>query len=186
MPDFCGAGASPTFIPAGRLGVRQPTVTDPVIALERKSLVRRQADPADARATAKVTPPALAQPADAVPSLDAAALANLSEAEQLSNAGQAYPQPATSPYNSAAADLHHMQILPVEYDSETAASHHFVFVDAPFGKRALRLDPNMSIRKPTAFLLGKGDIHGKSGEFDVNIALDVPVDFPRAKFRHAA
>jgi hypothetical protein len=110
-------------------------------------------------------------------------LANLSEAEQLSNAGQAYPQPATSPCNSAAADLHHMQILPVECDSETAASHHFVFVDAPFGNRALRLDPNMNIRKPTAFLLGKGD--GKSGESDVNIALEVPVDFPRAKFRHA-
>jgi DNA-binding MarR family transcriptional regulator len=32
---------------AGHLGVRQPTVTDSVIALERKGLVRRQADPAD-------------------------------------------------------------------------------------------------------------------------------------------
>ena len=58
--------------------------TDSVIALERKGLVRRQADPADARATiVKVTPEALAKPAAAVPSLAAAALADLSEAEQV-------------------------------------------------------------------------------------------------------
>src|SRR2546430_1401690 len=66
------------------LGVSQPTVTGSVIALERKGLVRRQADPVDARATiVKVIADALAQPA-AVPSLAAAALADLSEAEQAS------------------------------------------------------------------------------------------------------
>jgi hypothetical protein len=54
---FSARGLLQLFIPAGRLGVRQPTVTGPVIALERKCLVRRQADPADARVTtAKFTP----------------------------------------------------------------------------------------------------------------------------------
>ena len=48
---------------AAHLGVRQPTVTGSVIALERKGLVRRQTDPTDARATiVKATPEALANP----------------------------------------------------------------------------------------------------------------------------
>jgi DNA-binding MarR family transcriptional regulator len=129
---------------AGHLGVRQPTVTDSVIALERKGLVRRQADPADARATiVKVTPDAVARPAAAVPSLAAAALANLTEAEQAS---------LLQTLIKLIWSLQLRQAIPPQricvtckyfrpnVHPEPAEPHHCAFVDAPFGNRALRLD----------------------------------------------
>ena len=129
---------------ARHLGVRQPTVTGSVIALERKGLVRRQADPADARATiVKVTPEALAQPAAAVPSLAAAALADLSEAEQAS---------LLKTLIKLIRSLQLRQAIPPQricvtckyfrpnVHPEAAQPHHCAFVDAPFGNRALRLD----------------------------------------------
>ena len=70
---------------AGHFGARQPTVTDSVIALERKGLVCRQADLVDARAVVvKVMPNARPRKALECPSHIAAALADLSEAEQAS------------------------------------------------------------------------------------------------------
>jgi DNA-binding MarR family transcriptional regulator len=129
---------------AGHLGVRQPTVTDSVIALERKGLVRRQADPADARATiVKVTPDAVARPAAAVPSLAAAALADLTEAEQAS---------LLQTLIKLIRSLQLRQAIPPQricvtckyfrpnVHPEPAEPHHCAFVDAPFGNRALRLD----------------------------------------------
>jgi hypothetical protein len=129
---------------AGHLGVRQPTVTGSVIALERKGLVRRQADPADARATiVKVTPEAVAQPAAAVPSLAAAALADLSEAEQAS---------LLKTLIKLIRSLQLRHAIPPQricvtckyfrpnVHPEAAEPHHCAFVDAPFGNRALRLD----------------------------------------------
>jgi DNA-binding MarR family transcriptional regulator len=129
---------------AGHLGVRQPTVTDSVIALERKGLVRRQADPADARATiVKVTPDAVAQPAAAVPSLAAAALADLSEAEQVS---------LMKTLIKLIRSLQLRHAIPPQrlcitckyfrpnVHPEVAEPHHCAFVDAPFGDGALRLD----------------------------------------------
>lgn len=129
---------------AGHLGVRQPTVTDSVIALERKGLVRRQADPADARATiVKVTPEAVAQPAAAAPSLAAAALAELSEAEQTS---------LLKTLIKLIRSLQLRQAIPPQRmcitckyfrpnaHPEGMEPHHCAFVDAPFGDRALRLD----------------------------------------------
>ena len=131
---------------AGHLGVRQPTVTDSVIALERKGLVRRQADPADARATiVKVTPVAVARPAAAVPPLAAAALADLTEAEQVS---------LLKTLIKLIRSLQLRQAIPpqricvtckyfrpnVHPEPEPAEPHHCAFVDAPFGNRALRLD----------------------------------------------
>jgi DNA-binding MarR family transcriptional regulator len=129
---------------AGHLGVRQPTVTDSVIALERKGLVRRQADPADARATiVKVTPAALGQPTAAVASLAAAALADLSEAEQVS---------LLKLLIKLIRSLQLRQAIPPQrmcvtckyfrpnVHPEAAEPHHCAFVDAPFGNRALRLD----------------------------------------------
>jgi DNA-binding MarR family transcriptional regulator len=129
---------------AGHLGVRQPTVTGSVIALERKGLVRRQADPADARATiVKVTPEALAQPTAAVPSLAAAALADLGEAEQVS---------LLKTLIKLIRSLQLRQAIPPQricvtckyfrpnVHPEAAEPHHCAFVDAPFGNRALRLD----------------------------------------------
>ncbi|MGB6699445.1 MAG: MarR family winged helix-turn-helix transcriptional regulator [Methylocella sp.] len=128
----------------GYLGVRQPTVTGSVIVLERKGLVRRQADPADARATiVKVTPEALAQPATAVPLLAAAALADLSEAEQAS---------LLKTLIKLIRSLQLRHAIPPQrlcvtckyfrpnVHPEAAEPHHCAFVDAPFGNRALRLD----------------------------------------------
>jgi DNA-binding MarR family transcriptional regulator len=129
---------------AGHLGVRQPTVTDSVIALERKGLVRRQSDPADARATiVKVTSDAVAQPAAAVPSLAAAALADLTEVEQVS---------LLKMLIKLIRSLQLRQAIPPQRLCVTckyfrpnvhpgaAEPHHCAFVDAPFGNRALRLD----------------------------------------------
>jgi len=129
---------------AGHLGVRQPTVTGSVIALERKGLVCRQADPADARATiVKVTPGALAQSTAAVASLAAAALADLSEAEQAS---------LLKTLIKLIRSLQLRQAIPPQrmcvtckyfrpyVHPEAAEPHHCAFVDAPFGNRALRLD----------------------------------------------
>jgi DNA-binding MarR family transcriptional regulator len=129
---------------AAHLGVRQPTVTDSVIALERKGLVRRQADPADARATVvKATPEARVQPAAAVPLLAAAALADLSEAEQTT---------LLKTLIKLIRSLQLRQAIPPQRmcvtckyfrpnaHPEAAAPHHCAFVDAPFGDRALRLD----------------------------------------------
>ncbi|MGH6845589.1 MAG: MarR family winged helix-turn-helix transcriptional regulator [Methylocella sp.] len=129
---------------AAHLGVRQPSITDSVIALERKGLVSRQADPADARAAiVKVTPETRAQPAAAVPALVAAALADLSEAEQASLL-------VTLIKLIRSLQLRHAippQRLCVSckyfrpnVHPEPEASHHCTFVDAPFGDRALRLD----------------------------------------------
>ncbi len=128
---------------ARHLGVRQPTVTGSVIALERKGLVRRQADPADARATiVKVTPEALAQPA-AVPSLAAAALADLSEAEQASLLKTLIKlirslqlRHAIPPQRLCVS----CKYFRPNVHPEAEAPHHCAFVDAPFGDRALRLD----------------------------------------------
>ncbi|MGH6851926.1 MAG: MarR family winged helix-turn-helix transcriptional regulator [Methylocella sp.] len=129
---------------ARHLGVRQPSVTDSVIALERKGLVCRQADPADARATiVKVTPEARMQPAAAVPSLAAASLADLSEAEQAS---------LLITLIKLIRSLQLRQAIPPQrlcvtckyfrpnVHPEPEAPHHCAFVDAPFGDRALRLD----------------------------------------------
>jgi DNA-binding MarR family transcriptional regulator len=129
---------------AEHLGVRQPTVTDSVIALERKGLVRRQADPADARATiVKVTPEALTKPAAAVPSLAAAALADLSEAEQvrllktlIKLIRSLQLRHAIPPQRLCVS----CKYFRPNVHPEAEAPHHCAFVDAPFGDGALRLD----------------------------------------------
>jgi DNA-binding MarR family transcriptional regulator len=129
---------------AEHLGVRQPTITDSVIALERKGLVRRHVDPADARATlVKSSPRASLQRGTKFRSQAAAALADLSEAEQVSllkilikviRSLQLYgaipPQRMCVTCKYFRANAH----------PEAEAPHHCAYVDAPFGDRALRLD----------------------------------------------
>jgi len=129
---------------AEHLGVRQPTATDSVIALERKGQVRRQADPTDARATiVKVTPEALAKPAASVPSLAAAALADLSEAEQvrllktlIKLIRSLQLRHAIPPQRFCVS----CKYFRPNVHPEAEAPHHCAFVDAPFGDGALRLD----------------------------------------------
>jgi DNA-binding MarR family transcriptional regulator len=132
---------------ARHLNVRQPTVTDSLIALERKGLVERAADPADGRAS--LVKPAreglpLGQMAQTGASNQtAAALAQLSEAEQtgllkmliklirglqLSNAIP--PQRMCVSCKYFRPNVH----------TDARAPHHCTFVDAAFGDAALRLD----------------------------------------------
>jgi DNA-binding MarR family transcriptional regulator len=129
---------------AGHLGVRQPTVTDSVIALERKGLVCRQADAVDARAVVvKLMPNARPQKALECPSHIAAALADLSEAEQAS---------LLKTLIKLIRNLQQRKAIPPQrlcvtckyfrpnVHAQPEAPHHCAFVDAPFGDRALRLD----------------------------------------------
>jgi hypothetical protein len=124
--------------------VRQPTITGSLIALERKGLILRQTDPADARATiVKVTPAALGQPAAAAPSLATVALADLSEAEQAS---------LLKTLIKLIRSLQLREAIPPQrmcvtckyfrpnVHPQAAEPHHCAFVDAPFGNSALRLD----------------------------------------------
>jgi DNA-binding MarR family transcriptional regulator len=129
---------------AEHLGVRQPTITDSAIALERKGLVSRLVDPADARATlVRATPRASQQGRGEVRNQAAAALADLSEADQitllnilikvirsLQFRGAIPPQRLCVTCKYFRPNVHPDEDTP----------HHCAFVDAPFGDRALRLD----------------------------------------------
>jgi DNA-binding MarR family transcriptional regulator len=126
------------------LGVSQPSVTDSVIALERKGLVCRQAVPEDARAVVvKATPSTQPHKTPDTVSHTAAALMDLSETEQ---AG------LLKTLIKLIRSLQLRQAIPPQrlcvtckyfrpnVHPEPEAPHHCAFVDAPFGERALRLD----------------------------------------------
>jgi DNA-binding MarR family transcriptional regulator len=129
---------------AAQLGVSQPSITDSVIALERKGLVLRQADPEDARAVVvKAVPNAELGPPPEPSSHTAAALADLSETEQVR---------LLETLIKLIRNLQLRQAIPPQrlcvtckyfrpnVHKEPEAPHHCAFVDAPFGGRALRLD----------------------------------------------
>jgi DNA-binding MarR family transcriptional regulator len=129
---------------ADHLAVSQPTVTDSVIALERKGLVRRQADPTDARAVIiKALSGAFPQPAAAIEPHAAAALGELTEVEQIG---------LLKILIKLIRSLQLQQAIPPQRLCVTCkyfrpyahpngdAPHHCAFVDTPFGDRALRLD----------------------------------------------
>lgn len=129
---------------AAQLGVSQPSVTDSVIALERKGLVCRQAAPEDARAViVKAKLDSQPRKAPDGPSHTAAALAELSESEQVR---------LLRTLIKLIRSLQLRQAIPPQrlcitckyfqpnVHPEPEAPHHCAFVDAPFGDRALRLD----------------------------------------------
>lgn len=130
---------------AEHLGVRQPTVTDSVIALERKGLARRQADLDDARAVIVKAAPNAEPPVmeAAPPALAAATLSDLSEPEQVGLLRMLI---------KLIRGLQLRQAIPAQRLCVTCkyfrpnvhphadAPHHCAFLDAPFGDRALRLD----------------------------------------------
>jgi DNA-binding MarR family transcriptional regulator len=129
---------------AEHLSIRQPTVTDSLAALERKGFVHRLVDPADGRATiVKAAHDGLPKANATVPMHTAAAVAELSEAEQtallktliklirslqLRNAIPPQRMCVTCKY-----------FRPNVYPGERAP-HHCAFVNAAFGDPALRLD----------------------------------------------
>lgn len=129
---------------AEHLGVRQPTVTDSVIALERKGLVRRYVDAADARATiVKATPRALVQPAANFRSQAANALAHLSDAEQIALLKTLIKLIRSLQLNNAIPPQRlcvTCKYFRPNAHPEPDAPHHCAYVNAPFGDRALRLD----------------------------------------------
>jgi DNA-binding MarR family transcriptional regulator len=129
---------------AEHLGVRQPTVTDSVIALERKGLVRRHIDPADARATiVKAMPGALTEPAAKIRSQAAAALADLSEAEQIALLKILMKLIRSLQLRNAIPPQRlciTCKYFRPNVHPEANAPHHCAYVNAPFGDRALRLD----------------------------------------------
>ncbi|MFT3811162.1 MAG: MarR family winged helix-turn-helix transcriptional regulator [Micropepsaceae bacterium] len=131
---------------AAALSVTQPTASDAVAALVRKSLVEKRPDPADARATRlHLTGQGLAAATAAatLPEQMRAAIGALDEAEQagllkslskmirtLQHAGTIDPQRLCVSCAYFRPNLH----------ADAARPHHCAFVDAAFGDAALRLD----------------------------------------------
>ena len=137
------AGARVSVL-AAQLGVSQPSITDSVIALERKGLISRQADPEDARAVVvKAVPNAGLGPRPEPSSHTAAVLADLSGNEQVR---------LLETLVKLIRNLQLRQAIPPQrlcvtckyfrpnVHKEPEAPHHCAFVDASFGGRALRLD----------------------------------------------
>ncbi len=129
---------------ADHLGVRQPTVSDSLVAMEHKGRVERRRDPSDARAAIiTAAPSARTQPTAPASSHATAVLAELSGPEQAS---------LLKTLIKIIRGLQLRQAIPpqrmcvtCEYFRPFAhpggeAPHHCAFVDAPFGDRALRLD----------------------------------------------
>jgi DNA-binding MarR family transcriptional regulator len=129
---------------ANHLNVRQPTITDSLSALERKGLIERLADPDDGRAIiVQAAHNALPRAKTAMPMHTAAALAELSEAEQTSLLKTLIKlirslqlQNAIPPQRlCVTCKYFHPNVHP-----DARAPHHCAFVDAAFGDGALRLD----------------------------------------------
>ncbi|HEY8006258.1 MAG TPA: MarR family winged helix-turn-helix transcriptional regulator [Methylocella sp.] len=137
------AGARVSFL-AAQLGVSQPTITDSVIALERKGLVSRQADPEDARAIiVKAAPDARPHNVMEVTSHAATALASLSDIEQIRLLRMLIKLSRNLQLQGAVPSQR--LCITCKYfrpnaHQDAGAPHHCDFVDAPFGDRALRLD----------------------------------------------
>jgi DNA-binding MarR family transcriptional regulator len=131
---------------AAHLGVSQPTATDTVAALERKGLVTRQADPADARATivraADAGQMALAGLAKE-PSALGSALALLAPGEQ-ANLLRLTIKLIRNLQIAGAIPVQRMCVGCAHFrpniHADAASPHHCAFVNAAFGDRLLRLD----------------------------------------------
>lgn len=129
---------------AWHLGVSQPSVTDSVIALERKGLVHRQPDPQDARAVIIKAAASPQLPEAAVTTSQmAAALKELSEAEQvlllkalIKLIRSLQLRQVISPQRLCIT----CKYFRPNVHPEPEPPHHCALVDAPFGDRALRLD----------------------------------------------
>jgi DNA-binding MarR family transcriptional regulator len=131
---------------AAMLAVTQPTASDAVAALLRKGLVRRGADPDDARA-ALLQPTAagrtLAGELAGWPDAPLAAVTALSESERagllraLTTMIRTLQQRGEIPVQRLCVTCRFFR--PFVHD-DAAAPHHCAFVDAAFGESALRID----------------------------------------------
>lgn len=131
---------------AKSLGVTAPTASDSVRALEEKALVKKERDPADARAIAiRLTsqgsragartlgwPDFLLEAADGLDALEQEALL-----VSLLKMIRALQERGRIPLSRMCVDCVHFR--PHAHD-DAERPHHCALVDAPFGPRALRLD----------------------------------------------
>lgn len=131
---------------AAHLAVSAPSMTDTIAALERKRLVQRAPDPADARAViARLTEDghALGRTFASAASQVMAALARLSPSEQADllltqiKLIRTLQQAGAIPVQRMCVSCRHFRpnIHPAD-----AQPHHCAFVNAPIGTRDLRLD----------------------------------------------
>ncbi|MBP2301375.1 MarR family winged helix-turn-helix transcriptional regulator [Azospirillum picis] len=139
------AGLRPKEI-AAHLSVSAPSMADTLAALERKALLRRTPDPADARAViARLTEEGAAQgqALAAAATQVTAALARLSPGEQADlllaqvKLIRTLQQAGAIPVQRLCVTCRHFR--PNAHPGE-AAPHHCAFVNAPIVDRDLRLD----------------------------------------------
>lgn len=131
---------------AAHLAVSPPTIADTLAALERKGLVVRSADPADARASqVRVTEEGgrIAHALAAAASEVGAALAQLSPGEQADlllaqvKIIRTLQQAGAIPEQRMCLSCRHFR---PNAHADGPRPHHCAFVNAPIGSRDLRLD----------------------------------------------
>ncbi|MCK9554053.1 MarR family transcriptional regulator [Aquamicrobium sp.] len=129
-----------------QLGVSQPTVTDSILALERKSLVEKRPDPADGRAVRVVitdTGRAAVQAGDAATGTVGQAAAALDDEDQelllvqLVSLIRQLQEQGAIPIQRMCVSCRYFR--PYAHD-DAARPHHCNFVDAAFGQQDLRID----------------------------------------------
>lgn len=129
-----------------QLGVSQPTVTDSILALERKSLVEKRPDPADGRAVRVVitdTGRAAVQAGDAATGTVGQAAAARDDEDQelllvqLVSLIRQLQEQGAIPIQRMCVSCRYFR--PYAHD-DAARPHHCNFVDAAFGQQDLRID----------------------------------------------
>ena len=128
------------------LGVSQPTATDSILALERKTLVEKRPDPADGRAVCVVVTDAgkaVIRAGDETAGSVRQAAAALDDADQeqllvqLVSVIRQLQEQGSIPVQRMCVGCRHFR----PYAHEDAARpHHCDFVDAAFGQQDLRID----------------------------------------------
>ncbi|WP_248304960.1 MarR family transcriptional regulator [Devosia sp. FKR38] len=131
---------------AGQLGVSQPSATESISALERKGLVHRQRDAADARSVRVLSTPAGAAAlaaAQAARSVGGQAVGALAPAQQ-QDLLVALVAMIRQLQDSGALPIQRMCVSCRHFRPNAHADahrpHHCTFVDAAFGTQDLRMD----------------------------------------------
>lgn len=129
-----------------QLGVSQPTVTDSILALERKSLVEKRPDPADGRAVRVVITDvgmAVVRSGSEAAGAVGQATAALGDGDQqqllvqLVSVIRQLQEQGSIPVQRMCVSCRHFR--PYAH-ADAARPHHCNFVDAAFGQQDLRID----------------------------------------------
>jgi DNA-binding MarR family transcriptional regulator len=130
---------------SSQLGVSQPTATDSILALERKALVEKRADPADGRAVCIFISKAgrAAIGGDQASGAVARATAALDDEDQgqllvqLVSVIRLLQEQGSIPIQRMCVSCRHFR---PHAHADAARPHHCTFVDAAFGQQDLRID----------------------------------------------